>query len=232
MVLLDAPAQAAPAWFGKIACLGDFASRRMEETTVRTLDDWLVAGLGRSRALLGARWLDVYLTSPLWRFALAPGVVGAPWWFGILMPSVDSAGRYFPLLAGQRLASAPSDRTGLDTLEAWYEAIANAALATLDPASSVDAFEQALAALPMLSADDAVGRQAGPAIGALACGDAAGGASPAQALWQAARTEMLHRLKGCSMWGAWRPGGGTSRVRTVPGLPAPEAFVRLFEGTW
>src|ERR1700692_2160948 len=51
----------------------------------------------RSQTALGEAWLDVFLTSPLWRFALASGVVGAPVWAGLLLPSVDRVGRYFPL---------------------------------------------------------------------------------------------------------------------------------------
>jgi type VI secretion system protein ImpM len=54
--------------------------------------------MARSRSELGEEgWLDVFLTSPLWRFALASGVVGGPVWAGILLPSVDRVGRYFPL---------------------------------------------------------------------------------------------------------------------------------------
>ena len=60
---------AAPAWYSKLACLGDFASRRLAQDTARLLDAWLAQGVDTSRAQLGERWLNVYLTSPLWRFA-------------------------------------------------------------------------------------------------------------------------------------------------------------------
>ena len=74
-----------------LASLGDFATRRLPQDSARLLDGWLAQGVDTSRAQLGERWLNVYLTSPLWRFAWAPGVLDASWWFGLLMPSVDNA---------------------------------------------------------------------------------------------------------------------------------------------
>ena len=50
-----------------------------------------------SRAALGDRWLDLYLTSPAWRFACAAGVCGPAPVVGLMAPSVDRVGRYFPL---------------------------------------------------------------------------------------------------------------------------------------
>src|SRR5262249_20622931 len=36
-------------------------------------------------------------TSPVWRFFLSDGVVGSSAYAGVLLPSVDRVGRYFPL---------------------------------------------------------------------------------------------------------------------------------------
>jgi type VI secretion system protein ImpM len=120
---------AVPAWFGKIACLGDFASRRLPQDTAQIFDTWLARGVEASRGQLGERWMNVYLTSPLWRFALAPGVIDTRWWFGVLMPSVDNVGRYFPLLVTQACNEAPHDHEGLNQLERWFSGMARAALA-------------------------------------------------------------------------------------------------------
>src|SRR6478735_4491297 len=43
------------------------------------------------------RWLDVYLTSPAWRFVCAAGACGSAPVIGVAAPSVDQVGRYFPL---------------------------------------------------------------------------------------------------------------------------------------
>jgi len=43
------------------------------------------------------RWLEAYLTSPVWRFVLSPGICGDGAYGGVMVPSVDRVGRYFPL---------------------------------------------------------------------------------------------------------------------------------------
>ena len=102
------------------------------------------------REQLGERWLDVYLTAPVLRFAWAPGVIDARWWFGVLMPSCDSVGRYFPLVIAQPRAARPRTGIALDHLELWYEHLARAALHTLsdDDGGSLDALEAALHEAP------------------------------------------------------------------------------------
>ncbi|MFW8696321.1 type VI secretion system-associated protein TagF, partial [Mesorhizobium japonicum] len=60
-------------------------------------DLWLQAGLRHSRELLRERWLETYLNSPIWHFSLGAEVCGRAAMAGVLMPSVDRVGRYFPL---------------------------------------------------------------------------------------------------------------------------------------
>jgi len=85
-------------FYGKLPSHGDFLQRGVSDDFVNHWDAWLQDGMARSRSELGEEaWLDVFLTSPLWRFALASGVLGVPVWAGILLPSVDRVGRYFPL---------------------------------------------------------------------------------------------------------------------------------------
>ena len=110
--LLEGTGIEAPGWYGKLAVLGDFASRRLPQHFVEACDAWLARGVEASRAQLGARWLDVYLTGPIWRFAWAPGVVDAQGWFGVMMPSVDKVGRYFPLLVARPALALPASADG------------------------------------------------------------------------------------------------------------------------
>ena len=84
-------------FYGKLPSHGDFLHRGVGDDFVNRWDEWLQDGMSRSRSDLGETWLDVFLTSPVWRFALASGVVGGSVWAGILLPSVDRVGRYFPL---------------------------------------------------------------------------------------------------------------------------------------
>ena len=84
-------------FYGKLPSHGDFLRRRASEGFVRAWDAWLQEGLSASRAALGDQWLDVYLTSPAWRFACAAGVAGPTTVAGVIAPSVDRVGRYFPV---------------------------------------------------------------------------------------------------------------------------------------
>ena len=84
-------------FYGKLPSHSDFLHRGVTDEFVNGWDAWLQDGIARSRSELGEAWLEVFLTSPLWRFALASGVIGGPVWAGVLLPSVDRVGRYFPL---------------------------------------------------------------------------------------------------------------------------------------
>ncbi|MET3377045.1 type VI secretion system protein ImpM [Variovorax boronicumulans] len=84
-----------PGWFGKLPGMGDFAHRRLPEAFRSVWDPWLQRGLARLRDR-HADWTSHYLEAPVWCFALGAQVVGERGWMGVLMPSVDGVGRYFP----------------------------------------------------------------------------------------------------------------------------------------
>ena len=69
----------------------------MSDAFVEAWDSWLRECLPASRKALGERWLDLYLTSPAWRFMCAAGTCGPVPVIGLMVPSVDRVGRYFPL---------------------------------------------------------------------------------------------------------------------------------------
>ncbi|MET0382001.1 MAG: type VI secretion system-associated protein TagF, partial [Burkholderiaceae bacterium] len=84
-------------FYGKLPSEGDFVSRRLPWEFTTVWDEWLQQGMAASRQTLGGRWLDLYLSAPVWRFQLAPGVCGPLGWRGLFFASVDRVGRYFPL---------------------------------------------------------------------------------------------------------------------------------------
>jgi len=92
--------------FGKLPSHGDFLRRRASDAFVDAWDAWLRDCLAASREALAERWLDIYLTSPVWRFALAAGACGPVPVLGLMVPSVDRVGRYFPLTL---VANLPAD---------------------------------------------------------------------------------------------------------------------------
>ena len=101
-----------PGWYGKLPGMGDFAHRRLPESFRAVWDAWLQRGLARLRER-HADWTDRYLEAPIWCFALGPRVVGERAWIGVLMPSVDGVGRYFPFtLAVELDASAGTSLQG------------------------------------------------------------------------------------------------------------------------
>jgi type VI secretion system protein ImpM len=83
--------------YGKLPSHGDFLRRRTSDAFVDTWDTWLQECVATSRADLGDHWLDVYLTSPAWRFACSADACGPVPVVGLMVPSVDRVGRYFPL---------------------------------------------------------------------------------------------------------------------------------------
>jgi type VI secretion system protein ImpM len=83
--------------YGKLFSHGDFLRRRASDAFVEGWDAWLQKCMSTSRATLADRWLDLYLTSPAWRFAFAANVCGPAPSVGVIVPSVDRVGRYFPL---------------------------------------------------------------------------------------------------------------------------------------
>lgn len=136
----------APGWFGKIPNLGDFAQRRLPEAFIRPWDRWLQDSLARTRTDFGEAWREAYLVAPIQRFWVAPGALGRLAWGGLLMPSVDRVGRYFPLTIAQ-----PFD-TLADALaaRAWFAVLDRAARHVLDVDYTADQLEAELRMLPTL----------------------------------------------------------------------------------
>lgn len=134
-------------FFGKLASQGDFVSRRLSPAFVRGWDDWLQEGLQHTRKCLGTQWQSVYLRSPIWHFALAAGVCTEPCWAGVLMPSVDRVGRYFPLTVTYGGQDVPViERLRRDG--GWYARIEELALSSLEEGFALEGFDLALISLP------------------------------------------------------------------------------------
>ncbi len=121
-----------PGFFGKVPAVGDFVSRRLPRTFLNPWDQWLQSAIARSREQLATAWLDNYLGSPIWRFALSPGVAGPLSCTGILMPSVDRAGRYFPFTLAGFLPAGVNLFELAGNSQHWYEEAEAVALSVLE----------------------------------------------------------------------------------------------------
>ena len=219
------------AWYGKLSSLGDFAQRRMPAECLSAVDAWLSGVMRDAREQLGERWLDVYLTAPVLRFAWAPGVIDSRWWFGLLMPSCDSVGRYFPLVIVQPRARAPEDRIAFDHLELWYEHLARAAMHTLsDDADTLDTLEEALHDAPPWPTP---GRQATVTARETLHGDHLGLAPSAtltQWLHGLALRDLNRRLAGGTLWWRVTEDRMADSVDILHGLPDGGDFAALLSG--
>ncbi|AZD86739.1 Protein phosphatase ImpM [Pseudomonas chlororaphis subsp. aureofaciens] len=204
-----------PGFYGKLAGRGDFIHRGLSPSFIERWDAWLSAGMASSQAALGAAWLDAYLVSPLWRFAVAPGLLGSEAAVGVMMPSVDRVGRYFPLTIALQLEAEADLGALVAGPDDWFEAAEALLLSTLEPEADVEAFEAAVPALgsPVCSAQ-------------VLCMPGLEGQMRFAATTAAARGAVLmqHACEGASLW--WGKGSGrvAAGLLRCQGLPAAQDF--------
>jgi type VI secretion system protein ImpM len=91
------PGGLAAGFYGKLPARGDFVRVGLPRDFTDAWDAWLQEVLIGSRSLMGQTWLPAFLEAPVWRFSLPPGMCGRWAVLGVMLPSVDRAGRYFPL---------------------------------------------------------------------------------------------------------------------------------------
>jgi len=133
-------------WYGKIPGTGDFIARRVPASFSQAWDRWMQAAIAGSRERLAARWRDTFLSMPVWRFVFSPGMLTASAWAGVMAPSVDAVGRYFPLAVAAALPSASLDVAGtLLAAQGWFDEIEGLALSAIAPAADSAAIDAAIA---------------------------------------------------------------------------------------
>ena len=195
-------------WYGKLPALGDFASRRLTPEWIAQWDGWLAAGLHQLRVDAPDTWLNDYLASPAWRFALLPGALpdgsGEGLRVGVMIPSVDRVGRYFPLVVISPPLPRPTDGAQVAALWQWAGQIEEIAVNALHDDWSAETLDAALADAPPPAAA-AADNSLPPALASLL----------SQAAWDG--------LQGCSLW---LHAGGSPSVQ--PALPQGAAFAALF----
>jgi type VI secretion system protein ImpM len=220
-----------PGWHGKLPSLGDFASRRLDSSFIETWDGWLAAGLLALRESDPGGWLDAYLASPSWRFVLQPGVLGEGGWAGVLMPSVDRVGRYFPFTLVRPLGGGPASVQQAAALWHWLGRLDELASDALHDDWSVDRLESELARMAAPALDGPELAAAAPlAAGALAEAALPAGADAAafvglqaQAAWRAQAAGLAHWFASTELVG--------QRMLISRGLPAAAEMHRLLGAT-
>lgn len=230
-------------FFGKLPSHGDFLRRRTSDAFVQLWDAWLQECMAATRETLGASWLDVYLTSPAWRFAAAPGLCGDGPILGLIAPSVDRVGRYFPITIVAELPPDVSLMTALPATGPFYDAAERTVIDALE-AEPLD-FEQFDREIGLL-AETLLAASAPQAVTLDASCAVIMDAHP-HAAWQlpiasssdigaALNQVALHRLAVTHrpLFLSWTDGSAVVEPSCLVsgGLPQPEAFVALLDGAW
>ncbi len=224
-----------PGFFGKLPSHGDFVTRGLSRDFTEGWDQWLQHCVAASKATLGAEWTDIYLVSPIWRFVLSADVCGSSAWAGIVFPSVDRVGRYFPLTIAVATLPGALPLQIVTSSGAWYAAAEQLAWEVLEEEGyDADRLEQAVAALggiefgaARLSFDaqpPAAGVENGVAVAIAA------GATVGQTVLVLAQQLIAATMPGGhSLW--WT--GGSEQVPPMlfvsPGLPDPGSYAGLLD---
>lgn len=235
------PIAAAVGFYGKLPCRGDFLRRRVSQEFMDVWDEWLQRALAHSRQSLQEAWLDAYLTSPVWRFALAEGVCGTGAYAGVMVPSVDRVGRYFPLTIVAQWNAGESPLHAACGAHRWFDAAEALAMEAPDT-SDLAAFDERVAQLAEKVDASGVGESAGlqqlmkqaefphrvgqwhvPLVTVH---------SMQRAVTAIAVRELERTLRPLSIW--WTDGSDRIPAAwlTVRGLPAAESFAAMLTGEW
>ncbi len=124
--------------YGKLPAYGDFIFRNLNPAFIATWDEWLQHFISASQEQIGEDWLNIYLTSPIWRFVLSPGVIDNNMWAGLMMPSVDRVGRYFPISIVKPFTSNISPVNFMLKQSNWFNELEKHCLTALNGNIDVD----------------------------------------------------------------------------------------------
>jgi len=135
-------------YFGKLPARKDFVIGNCPKGFLKVWEPFLIGGLAQSRLDLKEGWKEAYMTMPVWRFLLAPcetagtssqhlqAVAGA------FMPSVDGAGREYPLTV---IAETGCQQAGI--AEDWFDQAETVLRSALQEDATLAGFRTAVADL-------------------------------------------------------------------------------------
>ncbi|NOQ64400.1 MAG: type VI secretion system-associated protein TagF [Methyloprofundus sp.] len=225
-------------YYGKVSTRGDFVSRGLPVSFINPWDSWLQEAILSSQQQLGKNWLNCYLTGPIYRFSLASGICGEQSWLGIMMPSVDSIGRYYPMTIVVQNYLHTNPFTALQEATEWFVRAEELALSSLSEEFDLQLFNQQLAELKIevFSQNDNTQVPAPPL--------AQHGASQA---WQSRLSvgqDISHVLprfmdnllkENCFSYSVWWTAGSeqvSASLLVCEGLPPFDGIASMLDGNW
>ena len=217
------PAAMFPAgWYGKLPATGDFVLRRLPGAFRDAWDRWLDDALAGARGRLGSRWPEDYLSMPVWRFVLCGGLAGPAACAGVMAPSVDAVGRFFPLAVASAFTSSAIDPVAtLVAAQGWFAAMEAIVLSALSPRADSGAIDADIAGRPFAAdwlrrpSNEAAPFAAGEAGGTMFMTLETGLQGAPRAAWMAEACDL-----------------GPRTVLVCDTLPAAEPFCAMIDGRW
>lgn len=227
--------QLEPGFYGKLPMLGDFISRRLPRDFLNPWDHWLQSSISASREELGDNWLNSYISSPIWRFVLSQGVCGPSAWAGILMPSVDKVGRYFPLTVAAKIMKEGYLPDLFCSSAGWFEHLEAAALSGLEDSLDTEEFDRLVQNLPAVPEVSAI------QTGALQETQHQSGKNAfyltldhpdqmSEAFTGLSEVLLDQSMRGYSLWSTLGSDEQTSALLVCEGMPPLSAFSGLLTG--
>jgi type VI secretion system protein ImpM len=232
------PKPAGFGFYGKAVTHGDFILRNLPSSFLSPWDEWLQSAIFASKSQLGDECAEFYRTSPIWRFALSSGICGDQVAAGILMPSVDSVGRYYPMTMVS-LCSAPTVLFRiLMRGEKWFVECEEAALTCLEESFAVETLEKRLESIGNLSEVVDVSTQEAETSSTIFPGGMGVHSKKTEldSIWEELSPELMdtlarNRFESYSLW--WTIGSHLIDPAIIirSGLPEANEFVTFLRGT-
>lgn len=216
--------------FGKLPQQPDFISRHLSPEFTDAFHHWLQSALTVTREQLGEGWLDAYLTSPVWCFAIDAGICGAEAAMGVMIPSVDEVGRYYPLALVHVGAHRPW--SAYISASDWYHEAERVLLSALEESTRYSDLVDAFESMPTPSCRPLTYFQCAEGEGRacmVALGESSGAAAGMPGLTERAYGRLLGRH---SLW--WT--AGSQRVEPclliTAEMPEPGQVAAMLDGQW
>jgi type VI secretion system protein ImpM len=202
-------------YFGKMPKAGDFVSRNVDSAVKDGFDRWLQESLSESRTQMKEAWLGAFLTAPIWRFLLLGQFGGSRAVLGVMIPSVDKVGRYFPLAILIEFSELELDEDVMTTCDAILHEFEDLLLGALTEEIDQDFFDYQIGLAARKYGDKAVDLTNNPASARF---------QGAEGLAQ--RLGDLQSLGG-SVW--WTEGSDSRRADLLlyRGMPGTTVFASL-----
>ncbi|MGB3621488.1 type VI secretion system-associated protein TagF [Ketobacter sp. MCCC 1A13808] len=225
-------AEDVPGLHGRIPAYRDVVTRNLRSEFVLTWNQWIQRSMPVAQDNLGSEWLDTYLTSPLWRFVFSAGLVGQNVWCGVMMPSVDRTGQYYPFMLAQPLPATTLPTALFSEAELWFQALEQIALESLQPDGTLQQIESRLHALPRPETRVNTAATGWEMNRPVAVNLTVSPYNPLQSYPSLLHELLRQRYPSYSLW--WSMGSErVAPAQLISGyLPTPQCYTSLLAGDW